>query len=53
MAEIFERATLAGMELENRLVRSATWEGLADSRRRNHARSWCGSTRIWRTAVSV
>jgi 2,4-dienoyl-CoA reductase-like NADH-dependent reductase (Old Yellow Enzyme family) len=31
MAEIFERTTLAGMKLENRLVRSATWEGLADA----------------------
>ena len=31
MAEVFERAMLAGIKLENRLVRSATWEGLADS----------------------
>jgi 2,4-dienoyl-CoA reductase-like NADH-dependent reductase (Old Yellow Enzyme family) len=31
MAEIFEHSVLAGIELENRLVRSATWEGLADS----------------------
>ncbi len=30
MAEIFEKSTIQGMVLENRLVRSATWEGLAD-----------------------
>jgi 2,4-dienoyl-CoA reductase-like NADH-dependent reductase (Old Yellow Enzyme family) len=30
MPEIFEHTVLAGMELKNRLVRSATWEGLAD-----------------------
>jgi 2,4-dienoyl-CoA reductase-like NADH-dependent reductase (Old Yellow Enzyme family) len=29
MAEIFEATSLSGIELENRLVRSATWEGLA------------------------
>ena len=29
MAEIFEKTRLSGIELENRLVRSATWEGLA------------------------
>ena len=31
MAEIFEPTRLGGIELENRLVRSATWEGLADA----------------------
>jgi 2,4-dienoyl-CoA reductase-like NADH-dependent reductase (Old Yellow Enzyme family) len=31
MAEIFETTTLSGIELKNRLVRSATWEGLADA----------------------
>ncbi len=31
MAEIFEATTLSGIELQNRLVRSATWEGLADA----------------------
>ena len=30
MATIFEATNLSGMELQNRLVRSATWEGLAD-----------------------
>jgi len=30
MAAIFETTHLAGIELGNRLVRSATWEGLAD-----------------------
>ena len=30
MAMIFESTNLAGLELTNRLVRSATWEGLAD-----------------------
>ncbi len=30
MAAIFEPTNLCGIELENRLVRSATWEGLAD-----------------------
>jgi 2,4-dienoyl-CoA reductase-like NADH-dependent reductase (Old Yellow Enzyme family) len=30
MAEIFEATNLSGIELGNRLVRSATWEGLAD-----------------------
>jgi 2,4-dienoyl-CoA reductase-like NADH-dependent reductase (Old Yellow Enzyme family) len=30
MAEIFEATTLNGIQLQNRLVRSATWEGLAD-----------------------
>jgi 2,4-dienoyl-CoA reductase-like NADH-dependent reductase (Old Yellow Enzyme family) len=30
MASIFEPTVLAGIELPNRLVRSATWEGLAD-----------------------
>ena len=29
MAEIFEETKIGGMELKNRLVRSATWEGLA------------------------
>lgn len=29
MAEIFETTVLSGLELDNRLVRSATWEGLA------------------------
>lgn len=32
MPEIFESTQLAGMPLQNRLVRSATWEGLADDR---------------------
>jgi len=31
MAKVFEPTVLAGLDLENRLVRSATWEGLADS----------------------
>ena len=31
MAEIFEPTILSGLELQNRLVRSATWEGLATS----------------------
>jgi 2,4-dienoyl-CoA reductase-like NADH-dependent reductase (Old Yellow Enzyme family) len=31
MPRVFEESTLAGMRLENRLVRSATWEGLADA----------------------
>ncbi len=30
MPEIFEHTELAGIQLANRLVRSATWEGLAD-----------------------
>ena len=30
MAEIFEPTNLSGIELANRLVRSATWEGLAN-----------------------
>ncbi|MCP4896105.1 MAG: NADH:flavin oxidoreductase [bacterium] len=30
MPEIFESTNLAGIQLTNRLVRSATWEGLAD-----------------------
>lgn len=30
MATLFERTTLNGVNLENRLVRSATWEGMAD-----------------------
>jgi 2,4-dienoyl-CoA reductase-like NADH-dependent reductase (Old Yellow Enzyme family) len=30
MAEIFEATSLSGIQLQNRLVRSATWEGLAD-----------------------
>mgnify|MGYP001827759171 CR=1 FL=1 len=30
MAAIFEATNLSGLELRNRLVRSATWEGLAD-----------------------
>lgn len=30
MPEIFETTHLCGIELKNRLVRSATWEGLAD-----------------------
>ena len=30
MAEIFEATNLSGIALGNRLVRSATWEGLAD-----------------------
>ena len=29
MAELFERTAIRGMELANRFVRSATWEGLA------------------------
>lgn len=29
MAELFERTAINGMELKNRFVRSATWEGLA------------------------
>jgi len=31
MAEIFEPTNLSGIELANRLVRSATWEGLASA----------------------
>lgn len=31
MAEIFEASSLSGIELKNRLVRSATWEGLANA----------------------
>jgi 2,4-dienoyl-CoA reductase-like NADH-dependent reductase (Old Yellow Enzyme family) len=31
MAEIFEPTNMRGIELENRLVRSATWEGLANA----------------------
>ncbi len=31
MTEIFEPTSLSGIELENRLVRSATWEGLASA----------------------
>jgi len=31
MAGIFEATNLSGIELENRLVRSATWEGLASA----------------------
>jgi 2,4-dienoyl-CoA reductase-like NADH-dependent reductase (Old Yellow Enzyme family) len=31
MAEIFEETTLSGITLQNRLVRSATWEGLASA----------------------
>jgi len=27
MKDIFEKATINGMTLQNRLVRSATWEG--------------------------
>jgi 2,4-dienoyl-CoA reductase-like NADH-dependent reductase (Old Yellow Enzyme family) len=30
VAELFERTTINGMNLANRFVRSATWEGLAD-----------------------
>lgn len=30
MTTLFEKTTLKGMTLENRLVRSATWEGMAD-----------------------
>lgn len=30
MAELFERTSIQGMNLANRFVRSATWEGLAD-----------------------
>jgi 2,4-dienoyl-CoA reductase-like NADH-dependent reductase (Old Yellow Enzyme family) len=30
MADIFEATNLSGIEVRNRLVRSATWEGLAD-----------------------
>ena len=30
MAAIFQATNLSGIELQNRLVRSATWEGLAD-----------------------
>ena len=29
MAKLFERTSINGMELENRFVRSATWEGMA------------------------
>jgi 2,4-dienoyl-CoA reductase-like NADH-dependent reductase (Old Yellow Enzyme family) len=29
MARLFERTSINGMELENRFVRSATWEGMA------------------------
>ena len=29
IAKLFERTTINTMELENRFVRSATWEGLA------------------------
>jgi len=32
MATLFEPTTIRGMEMRNRLVRSATWEGLADER---------------------
>jgi 2,4-dienoyl-CoA reductase-like NADH-dependent reductase (Old Yellow Enzyme family) len=32
MSEIFEATDLSGIQLCNRLVRSATWEGLADAR---------------------
>jgi 2,4-dienoyl-CoA reductase-like NADH-dependent reductase (Old Yellow Enzyme family) len=32
MVEIFEATDLSGIQLPNRLVRSATWEGLADAR---------------------
>jgi 2,4-dienoyl-CoA reductase-like NADH-dependent reductase (Old Yellow Enzyme family) len=31
MTEIFEASNLSGIELKNRLVRSATWEGLANA----------------------
>ena len=31
MASLFEKTTLNGMPLHNRLVRSATWEGMCDS----------------------
>lgn len=30
MSEIFEKTTINGLVLENRLVRSATWEGMCD-----------------------
>src|SRR5208337_2577905 len=29
MSELFERSVINGMELSNRFVRSATWEGMA------------------------
>ncbi len=32
MSTLFESTTIRGMKLRNRLVRSATWEGLADER---------------------
>ena len=34
MSSLFESTTLAGMTLRNRLVRSATWERMADEKGR-------------------
>lgn len=38
MASLFDRTTINGMELRNRLVRSATWEGMCEADGRPTAR---------------
>lgn len=38
MPELFERCFIGGMEIRNRFVRSATWEGMADNDGRTSAK---------------